>query len=244
MTRFAILGSILAAASLVVAIAADKKAEKKDGKSTEIKFVEVKLGRPVDFQKDIYPVLEQNCIACHNVAINESKLVLEEIKDIVKGGKRGTSIVAKQPDKSLLYLVASRKKKPHMPPLPTTQDAKAFTPRELGLLRLWIIEGGVGGKGGNKQMLQFSPLPESAKAVYSVALSPWNRFAAAGRANQVEIYDTTLGEKVSRLVDPNLDKIKFKDKIMYPGGAAHRDFVHSMAFSPVATCWPPGATAS
>ena len=232
LTRFAVLGSVLAAASLLVAIAADKKAEKKDGKSTEIKYEEVKLGRPVNFERDIYPALEQNCIACHNVAINESKLVLEEVKDIVKGGKRGTSIVAKQPDKSLLYLVASRKKKPHMPPLPNNQDAKAFTPRELGLLRQWILEGAVGSKGGNKQMLQFSPLPDSAKAVYSVALSPWNRFAAAGRANQVEIYDTTLGEKVSRLVDPKLGKIKFKDKIMYPGGAAHRDFVHSMAFSP------------
>ena len=106
----------------------------------------------VDFQRDIYPALEQNCIACHNVAINESKLVLEEVKDIVKGGKRGTSIVAKQPDKSLLYLVASRKKKPHMPPLPNNQDAKAFTPRELGLLRQWILEGAVGSKGGNKQI--------------------------------------------------------------------------------------------
>ena len=232
LTRFAILGSVLAAASFFVAIAADKKAEKKDSKSTEIKFEAVKLGRPVNFERDIYPALEQNCIACHNVAINESKLVLEEVKDIVKGGKRGTSVVAKQPDKSLLYLVAARKKKPHMPPLPNNQDAKAFTPRELGLLRQWILEGAVGSKGGNKQMLQFSPLPDSAKAVYSVALSPWNRFAAAGRANQVEIYDTTLGEKVSKLVDPQLDKIKFQDKAMYPGGAAHRDFVHSMAFSP------------
>ena len=31
LTRFAVLGSVLAAASLLVAIAADKKAEKKDG---------------------------------------------------------------------------------------------------------------------------------------------------------------------------------------------------------------------
>ena len=38
LTRFAILGSVLAAASFFVAIAADKKAEKKDSKSTEIKF--------------------------------------------------------------------------------------------------------------------------------------------------------------------------------------------------------------
>ena len=225
-----IAGGLLVADSLLVANAADTKkaAEKTAGIKPEV----VKLGRPVDFQRDIYPVLEQNCIACHNVAINEGKLVLEEIKDILKGGKRGASIVAKQPDKSLLYLVATRQKKPHMPPLPNNQDAKALTPRELGLLRQWILEGALGGTGGNKQMLQFAPLPDSAKAVYSVAISPWNRFAAAGRANQVEIYDTTLGKKVTQLIDPNLAAIKFQDKAMYPGGAAHRDFVHSMSFSP------------
>ena len=223
---------ILLAASLLVASAADEKAKKSAAKSTAIKPEAVKLGRPVDFLKDVYPALEQNCIACHNVAINESKLVLEEVKDLVKGGKRGTSIVAKQPDKSLLYLVASRQKKPHMPPLPNNQDAKAFTPRELGLLRQWILEGASGGAGGRKQMLKFAPLPDSARAIYSVAISPWNRFAAAGRANQVTIYDTTLGEKVSSLVDPNLAAIKFADKVMYPGGATHRDFVHSMSFNP------------
>jgi len=223
---------ILLAASLLVASAADEKADKKDAKTTAIKPEAVKLGRPVDFLKDVYPALEQNCVACHNVAINESKLVLEEVKDILKGGKRGTSIVAKQPEKSLLYLVASRQKKPHMPPLPNNQDAKAFTPRELGLLRQWILEGAAGGTGGRKQMLQFAPLPDSARAIYSVAISPWNRFAAAGRANQVTIYDTTLGEKVSTLVDPNLAAIKFADKLMYPGGATHRDFVHSMSFNP------------
>ena len=223
---------VLLAASLLVASAADEKAKKSAAKSTAIKPEAVKLGRPVDFLKDVYPAIEQNCIACHNVAINESKLVLEEVKDLLKGGKRGTSIVAKQPDKSLLYLVASRQKKPHMPPLPNNQDAKAFTPRELGLLRQWILEGATGGTGGRKQMLQFAPLPDSARAIYSVAISPWNRFAAAGRANQVEIYDTILGEKVATLIDPNLAAIKFEDKAMYPGGAAHRDFVHSMSFSP------------
>jgi len=223
---------ILLVASLPVASAADEKAEKAAAKVTVIQAEAVKLGRPVDFQRDVYPSLEQNCIACHNVAIDESKLVLEEVKDILKGGKRGPAIVAKQPDKSLLFLVASRQQKPHMPPLPNSQDAKSFTPRELGLLRQWILEGATGGDGGGKAMLQFAPLPESARAIYSVALSPFNRFAAAGRANQVKIYDMTLGETVSTLIDPNLAGIKFDGKSMYPGGASHRDFVHSMSFSP------------
>ena len=35
------------------------------------------LGRPVDFEKDVAPILEANCLACHNSAISESKLSVE-----------------------------------------------------------------------------------------------------------------------------------------------------------------------
>ena len=228
-TRGVVVVGVLAVSWLVAAAADEEK--KKDAGKTTIKAEAVKLGRPVNFQRDIYPILEQNCVACHNVAINEGKLVLEEVKDILKGGKRGTTVVPKQPDKSLLFRVASRAMKPHMPPLPNNQDAKALTPRELGLLRQWILEGAQGGE-GQKRMVQFSPLPDSARSIYSVAISPWNRFAASGRTNQVDIFDVALGEQVARLTDPALKNIKFQDKAMYPGGAAHRDFVHSLAFSP------------
>ena len=92
---------------------------------------EVKLGRPVDFNQDILPILEENCIACHNLAIAENKLSLEDLESILKGGKSGPAVVAKQPDKSLLYQVAARVKEPHMPPLPNDVSATALTPKEL-----------------------------------------------------------------------------------------------------------------
>ena len=66
----------------------------------------INLGRPVDFDKDIVPILENNCIACHNLGQQESKLNLEKLDAMIKGGKRGPSIVPKEPDKSLLYQVA------------------------------------------------------------------------------------------------------------------------------------------
>ena len=175
-TRGVMVVSVLSA-SWLMAIAADK--EKKAAANTAIKAEAVKLGRPVNFQRDIYPILEQNCVACHNVAINEGKLVLEEVKDILKGGKRGATVVPKQPDKSLLFRVASRAVKPHMPPLPNSQDAKALTPRELGILRQWIVEGANQGAGGKKRMVQFSPLPASARSIYSVAISPSSSSAAS-----------------------------------------------------------------
>ena len=192
----------------------------------------INLGRPVDFDKDILPILENNCIACHNLGQQESKLNLEKLDAMIKGGKRGPSIVPKDPDKSLLYVVASRSKGPAMPPLPNKVDAKALTPKELGILRQWILEGASGGMGGMKDQVNWQPVPTTAKAIYSVAMAPWGRYVAAGRANQVLLLDVETGDEIGRLLDPNLNAILHNGKPMYPTGAAHRDFVHSLAFSP------------
>ena len=58
-------------------------------KEGQIEPAAVRLGRPVDFEKDIQPILDEKCVACHNVAIAESKLILEDVPAILKGGKRG-----------------------------------------------------------------------------------------------------------------------------------------------------------
>ena len=206
--------------------------EKKKDELKAIKPEPVTLGRPVDFEKDIYPILDANCIACHNLAIAESKLNLEEVASILKGGKRGPGVVAKDPEKSLLYQVASRGKQPVMPPIPNKVEASALTPKELGILRQWIMEGATVGDGATVDSVQWNALSRDLKAIYSVAVSEWGRFVAAGRTNQIDVYDVGSGRHVARLNDPALQAIKVDGKSMYTGGAAHRDFVHALAFNP------------
>lgn len=227
MTRQTILSVTLALMTAATTFAQDAKPA-----ATAIQPEAVNLGRPVDFDKDIIPILENNCIACHNLGQAESKLNLEKLDVMLKGGKRGPSIVPKDPDKSLLYQLAARAKGPVMPPLPNKVDAKALTPKELGILRQWILEGASGGMGGMKDQVNWQPVPTTAKAIYSVAIAPWGRYVAAGRANQILILDVETGDELGRLIDPNLNAIQFNGKPMYPNGAAHRDFVHALAFSP------------
>lgn len=217
---------------LAVTVAATADAQEAKPAANAIQPEAVSLGRPVDFDKDIVPIFENNCIACHNLGQAESKLNLEKLDTMLKGGKRGPSIVPKEPDQSLLYLVAARAKGPAMPPLPNKVDAKALTPKELGILRQWIIEGASGGMGGMKDQVNWQPVPSTAKAIYSVAMAPWGRYVAAGRANQIVLLDVETGDEIGRLIDPNLSSIQHNGKPMYPTGAAHRDFVHSLAFSP------------
>ena len=86
----------------------------------------------------------------------------------------------KNPAASLLFQVASRAKQPAMPPLPNTVEANALSPKELGVLKQWILEGAGGGASAAHDSIQWQPIPSTMKSIESVALSPWGRFAAAG----------------------------------------------------------------
>jgi WD40 repeat protein len=226
------IAGLLVVACLFLVPGSESEAQKK--KKAPLKAIQpaaVSLGRPVDFEKDILPILDDNCIACHNIAIDESKLVLEDVESILKGGKRGAAVVAKQPDKSLLYKVASRGVAPAMPPLPNKVEATSLTPKELGLLRQWILEGATKGMSSGNTQVQWLPLPKNINSVFSVAVAPWGKMVAAGRTNRVSIYNANSGEEVAQLTDPALLAIQHEGKPMYSAGSTHRDFVHSLAFN-------------
>jgi WD40 repeat protein len=218
---FVVLFAFIAAPAL----AADEKVSK------PIEPEKVSLGRPVSFEKDIRDIFELNCVACHYDGGAESRLVVENAAGMLKGGKRGAGIVPGKPDESLIYLVASRKKTPHMPPLPNKVEAAALTPKELGTLRQWIIEGAKSDEMDLGTQVNWQSIPSGMTASYAVAMAPWADRVAASRANQLSIFGVHTGAEM-KLLDPNLAAIKVEDQAMYPGGAAHRDFVHSVAFHP------------
>src|SRR5205814_967854 len=101
-----------------------------------------------------------------------------------------------------------------------------------GILKQWIVEGANVGMGGTGNVINWQPLPKGTHPIYAVAITPDGQFAAAGRGNKVEIYHVPTGEVVSHLTDPSLLTIQHNGKPMYDAGSSHRDFVHSLAFSP------------
>lgn len=192
----------------------------------------VKLDRPTMFEQDVQPIFDEKCVACHNVAISESRLNLEDVASMLKGGKRGPALVPKDPAKSLIYQLAARTHDPVMPPLPNTVSAAAFTPQELGILKLWIEEGANSSGGSGSAPLAWQPIPAHLNSIYSVALANTGRFVAASRANQIDVYDLQRGLYLGRLQDPHLAEIKSNGQPLYPRGAADQDFVHALAFHP------------
>ncbi len=185
------------------------------------------LGRPVEFERDVYPILEANCIACHNVTVAEGDLILENLEAILKGGSTGPAVVAEKPDESLIYKLARRGDEPVMPPLPNDRQAKQLDPKQLGILRQWIAEGAKAGPATAKAM-NWQPINSKLHGVYSLDVDAPGRFVAAGRGNHVSIYDMSRKDAASSLIDP---QILLPDGSA-PAGVAHLDYVHAIAFHP------------
>jgi WD40 repeat protein len=198
-----------------------KQDPKKDG---PIPIEAVKLDRSVDFKADILPILKSNCISCHNAKDSEADLVLETPKAMIQGGESGPAVVPGQGDKSLLLKLASLQKKPHMPPKDNKMSARHLTSRELGLLRLWIDQGAKGAVTADVEPPKFQAPPATWNPILAVALDPDGQLAACGRAGRLFLYSIPAGRLAAQPADPKAG-----------AGLAHKDAVHSAAFSPDGT---------
>ena len=182
---------------------------------------DIKRAKPVDFQSEILPFLRSNCLACHNRTKAKADLILETPQDIMEAD----AVVPGKPDESILFLLSAHMDDPPMPPPENKASAKNLSPQQLGLLKLWIVQGAKG-KVTAARTVEWAPLPEGLNAIYSVAVTPDGQYAAAGRANQIFIYHVPSKKLVTRLTDPAL----LKDNL-YKNGVSHRDMVHALTFN-------------
>ena len=183
---------------------------------------ELERSDPVDFAKEIMPILKQNCLACHHEKEAEGGLVLESIEAIVKGGDSGQGAVAKDVDASLVFTRAAGIEEPLMPPEDNSVGAKPLTAEQLGLLKLWIEQGATGSEMTASEKIDWQPIPESIRTIYALDISPDGQFAAIGRGNRVTVVDLASREEIAKLVDPSLSV----------GPVADVDLIQSIAISP------------
>lgn len=193
-----------------------------------IAIAEVKHEGPVDFQKEILPILQKKCLACHNATDAESGLVLENPAAILKGGDNGPGAVAGKGAESAIVKLAARLDEPVMPPDGNKVGASALTSEELGLMKLWIDQGATGTGPTGPEPIKWQPLPPGVNPIYSVAMSPDGQWAAASRANQIFLYHVPSKREYGRLTDEAL----IASGIYKNPGVAHLDLVQSMKFSP------------
>jgi mono/diheme cytochrome c family protein len=92
------------------------------------------VGEPVDFAKEIAPILERNCIRCHVPGNEKGDLSLATFADLAEN----EYVVPGDPDSSYLVdlITAVDDEPPEMP-----KDATPLPEEQVALIRRWIAEG-------------------------------------------------------------------------------------------------------
>jgi hypothetical protein len=97
----------------------------------------------VDFVKQIKPLLERSCVACHGPDKQRSNFRVDSREALLKGGNTGPpAVVPGQSAQSpLLDYASGRVEGMEMPPMPKRGKFPALTKEEVELVRAWIAQG-------------------------------------------------------------------------------------------------------
>lgn len=129
----------------------------------------------IDFAKDIQPILEFNCVSCHNADEAKGGLRLDTRDALLKGGDGGAAFLSGKPDESLIVELVSLEKDDAdiMPP-----KGRPLHGHEIDKLKKWIASGAPWPDGlalVTKKEEDFKgaePLPEKGKKIAHVAVYP------------------------------------------------------------------------
>jgi Tol biopolymer transport system component len=168
-----------------------------------------------DFAKNVAPIFQKNCLGCHSSTAHKGGLVLESYESLMKGGRHGEVIVARDSDSSRLLRMIEGKLDPQMP-----LESDPLGQADIALIRSWIKAGAAGPAPGTLSStasgsLLPSILPQvpAVSPVSSVRFSPDGSILAVGGYQQVRLIDTNSGKLVAEF-------------------AGHADAVRSITFSP------------
>jgi hypothetical protein len=96
---------------------------------------------PIDFSRQILPILSENCFACHgpDEKARKAKLRLDSREGALASRKGGAAVVPGKADASILIQrVSSDEPEMRMPP---PKSRKSLKPEQVALLRKWIDQG-------------------------------------------------------------------------------------------------------
>lgn len=138
----------------------------------------------LEFEKDIKPILEKNCLSCHRSGNAKSGLAVDTFQSLQEGGKlNGAAIVPRKSSESPLVLYLQGKRKPRMP-----FGSAPLKEADIALIQKWI-----------DQLPEDDPQVALQKAEAAVALA--ERQLATARANLPAVEARLEAEK-ARLVEP------------------------------------------
>ena len=101
--------------------------------------VKLKTVKKINFTKDIQPIFEFNCVACHKEGHVKGEMRMETRELTLKGGENAVGFVPFKPEKSPVYttIILPLDDEHVMPP----KAKDRLTKEEIELVRLWVAQG-------------------------------------------------------------------------------------------------------
>lgn len=151
------------------------------------------IAEPVSFSREVSPIMDRSCVACHQPSKLKGKLDLSSFSALSAGGKHGPAVTARKPENSRL-LTQVRGPKPEMPP-----EGKPLTESEVAILERWISEGAVddsaSATAANREPIRYEDRP----VISSLAWSPDGTRLAVPGNGEVFLFDVRTWELERRL---------------------------------------------
>lgn len=160
----------------------------------------------IDFVRDIQPILEFNCVSCHDADEAKAELRFDRAEHFFKGGEGGASLVKGKPDESLMIELVSLPEDDSdiMPP-----KGRPLHEHEIAKLRQWITEGAVWPeelllvKKNEDDFKQAEPLDTKGKKLVKIGVYPENINLEKSRDNQSVVVTATFDDDTTLDVTPN-----------------------------------------
>lgn len=90
------------------------------------------------FERDVRPILDRHCTACHSGWFPDAGLDLSERDEILEGARSGPLVVAGKPDKGwLMFSITRATGRQQMPP----EGKPGLSDEEKAVLIRWIEQG-------------------------------------------------------------------------------------------------------
>ena len=138
----------------------------------------VHAGGGPDFVTQIQPILERNCVRCHNADKDKGSLRLDTYEEMMKGGAQAEAVVAGKPEESDLIV------RTHLRPIDEgfmPDEGQMLTHEELDLLTAWVKTGAKWPKG----VTLTEKKPEPVKRVAMPKRAPRNATEAAAYLDDI-----------------------------------------------------------
>ncbi len=92
------------------------------------------------FDSKVAPILTKRCLPCHDTGLDNGGISFRDRSSLLKGGKRGPSIVPGKPEASVMIQALKHEGELQMPPGP------ALSAKESGVLTEWVRRGAAWGE--------------------------------------------------------------------------------------------------